>query len=152
MSYKTKEKLIDGKRVCVTPWGARTALKRKFKLLKLFGPGLAELAGGMKKDGMETDLSNLSTAIEKLLVQVEEDEFIKIIMMFFEQLFIDDREITDTEFDSFFSENLNLVYKIIGFVLEVNFGSFFGKGGIGKALNLVKKVQGPVSPEKQPVT
>jgi hypothetical protein len=47
---------------------------------------------------------------------------------------IDGKEINEAVFDSEFAGNLFFMYKVIFFVIEVNYKDFFDKSGIGKIL------------------
>ena len=149
---ETKEKTIDGLKVSVTQWPARKAWKYKRRLAGAFGPAIAELGAGLegnplknKKSEKEStidnimdgdfDFSKLGSAIEKLFLQITEDSVDAYLLMFFDDnMKIDNAVINGDIFDQMFAGKMLTVYKIIGFVLEVNYGSFLGKSGIGSIL------------------
>ena len=134
-----KEKVIDEFKVMVTSFPARYGFKLQAKLLRIFGPVIGELVSGMKgkkESASETDvnLSGLSTSIEKLFDSLDEDKAEKLVFELLQSTRINGQEVTATVFDEVFQERYDTLYKTIGFVLEVNYGSFFGKSGIGQAL------------------
>lgn len=132
---ETKHKSIDGKRVTVSQFPARRALALKIKLLKLFGPALAQMLGKVKSltggKLLDGSLDEFSPAIDKLTAAMEPDQFVDLVMELLAMTRIDDKEAT-SNFDMDFAGNLPFMYKVLFFVLEVNFGNFFGKSGIGK--------------------
>jgi hypothetical protein len=151
-----KEKEIDGIRFSVAPFRAVEALKLKSFLLRKFGPSIGQ-AFGVLKDGlpenggigdMKLDGSALSQAIEKLMEQLGEAEFIDLIKRMFgnvtANLVIDGKPLQfsfseiqfDTSMDMVFSGRLFTIYPVILLVLEANFPDFFGKlaQGIGSRI------------------
>jgi len=146
--FKSHEKKIDGVTVSVNPWPARHAFAMKIKLLRLLGPSLGELIGTVvdgKSDGKkafdilssDVDFERIGSTIRNLMDVLDEDTFMNLVDKILDSTRVDGKEISDEEtFNAIFTGSLELVYKILWFVLEVNFGSFFGKSGIG---SLIKK-------------
>ena len=152
--YQAKEKVIGDYRVVVTQWPARKALSTKLKLIRILGPGIGEIASGLKGQSTkglmdsEMNLEKLAPAIEKLLSALTEEIFMRLVTTLMSATRVNDLDMSiESNFDSTFSGNLTTFYKVVLFVLEVNFGSFFGENGIGllkaKAMNLMQS--GPVS-------
>lgn len=145
----TKTKTIDGHEIMVVQFPGRRALQFKTRLIKLLGPAIAQMF--TNKDALESvkgmDLSILSAAIEKLSLQLDEVEFVKFVLDLLQCTRLDGKEITESVFDNEFAGDLSLMYKILWFTLEVNYGSFFGESGIGKILSKV-----PQSPTKETKT
>jgi len=135
---ETKEKVIDELNVKVVQFGARRGLKLKMKLIKTFGAPLLKMIDGMGvktteiKEVMNSDinLGAMGEGLNLLFTKIDEDVAEKIIDEILAGTFIDDKEVK-VVFDQVFSGNFLTMYKVIGFALEVNFGSFFGKSGIG---------------------
>lgn len=137
-----KEKQIDDLKVLVVQFGARRGLKLKIKLLKMFGAPLLQMINGLGlktseinteiKSIMEqdVDLGGLAEGLNSLFSKVNEDQAEQLIMEILSSTFINDQECTKV-FDEVFSGDYLTMYKVIGFALEANFGSFFGKSGIG---------------------
>jgi len=143
----TKEKEIDGIKFSVTPFRSVEGLRLKSFLIKKFGPALGQALGTLK-DGLpengnvgdiRLDGEALSHAIEKLMEQLGEDDFIALIKRLFQnvvasftkegkylQLTFADQQF-DTSMDAVFSGKLFSVYPVMLFVLEVNYPDFFGK-------------------------
>lgn len=144
MPIETEEKTIDGRQVMVTQFPGRRALTFKTRLLKLLGPSIAQMFSGVKTDksnilDSDFDLSIISKACEKLSETLDEDEFVKFVLELLQCTRLDGKEINDAVFDIEFAGNLVLMYKVLWFTLEVNYGSFFGVGGIGKILSKIKE-------------
>ena len=136
---------IDDLDIIVSAWGARRAWKNQIKFGKVFGPSLRDIGAalGEKQEGTSIFDSNIGfekigEAIANLFSNVSEEESEDILMECFTNVRVNNQEITNETFDVIFSGRLATVYKIIGFVMEVNYGSFLGKSGIGK---LLKKKQ-----------
>jgi hypothetical protein len=156
-----KEKIIDGISFSVTPFQAVEALRLKAFLIKKFGPSIGQALGalqsGLPLDGIIGDLkldgAALSQAVEKLMSQLDEDDFIALIKRLFQNVtaslskdgkalelaFIKDT--FDASMEIVFTGRLFSVYEVIALVLEANYPDFFDKvvsplraGGIGKKL------------------
>lgn len=144
--YEAKDKEIDGHKVTVTQWPARKALTVKLRLVRAIGPGLGEIIGGMKGTeesvlDSDMDLSKVTTALEKLLSALDEATFMALIKTLISSVRVDEVDMSnEKEFDMMFTSKLELLYKVIWFVLEVNYGSFFGEGGIGEAVEKAKSL------------
>lgn len=133
-----KNKEIDGRAISTTPFLGRRSLAYKMKIIRLFGPAVGSLfskAGGF--DGT-IDFSVLESAIDKLSTNIDDKVFVEFCLELLSSTRIDGKEITPEFFDVEFSANLVLMYKILGFILEVNYGNFFGAAGIGKILSEAK--------------
>jgi hypothetical protein len=128
---ETKEKTIDGRRVTVSQFPARKALTLKVKLIKLFGPSLAQLFGGPKKMSLNSSIEEMAPAIEKLSATLEPEQFLDLVLEMLTMTRVDGREVVPN-FDMEFTGNLLFVYKIAWYVIEVNYGNFFGPNGIGR--------------------
>lgn len=138
MAIETKEKAIDGKRVTVTQLPARRALKLQTKLVKLLGSSVAALVSGSKGSmTMELDPTTLAVAMEKLADHLDEEQFAQLVREVLQSTRVDNQELNDAVFDLLFAGNFLFMYKVIGFTLQVNYGDFFGEGGIGGLLTKV---------------
>ncbi len=146
---ETKTKQIDERSVSVTQFPARKGLKIKLRLLKMVAPGLAS-ATGILQGGLEVDFDSkvLAYAVGQLVDSMGNDATVDFIVKELMQgTRLDDKEITDSLFDMEFAGDYGLLYKIIAFILEVNYGSFFENLNIG---SLTSKFSSVVSPAKQP--
>ena len=138
-----KEKEIEGMKVNVTQFPARFGFKMQAKLLRIFGPVIGTVLSGndISKGVMNSDVSmgNLSEAIKRLFEVLDEDKSLALVLDLLQQTRIDGQEVNEGTFDTLFPGKYLALYKILGFVLEVNYGSFFGEGGIGrKVVGLVQ--------------
>ena len=132
---KTKE--INGKTFSVAPFMAVEGLRLKVYIMKKFGSALAQL---ISEKGLETEISsrNLSKAVETLMNNLTEDEFISFLKRISVNTTVSwkDEDGThtlafandfNTAMDAVFKEHLFDIYPFIGFVLEVNYPDFFTK-------------------------
>jgi hypothetical protein len=135
---KTEEKKIDDLDVAVTQFPARFGFKMQARLLKVFGPVIGKMLSGADlnnvKQGLDTDikLDMLADAIELLFKSMDEDSAMKLVMDLLQSTRIGGQEINDVTFDNIFPGKYSTLFKVIGYVLEVNFGSFLGGSSIGK--------------------
>jgi hypothetical protein len=137
----TKEKTIDGRNVMVVQFPGRRALFFKTRLLKLIGPAIAQMFTGKNPLETEVDFSVVSKALDKLSERLNEDEFVKFVLDLLQCTRLDGKEISGAVFDEEFAGNLLLMYKVLWFTLEVNYGSFFGQSGIGKILSAIPQMR-----------
>jgi len=129
---QVKERSIHGKTVKVQQLPARKAILLKAKLVRIFGPSLGKLADGFKGGSfLDADL-DISGAAEKLFAALPEDKVLPLIDELLKGVFVDNLDVSsEDKFDHVFTEDQMLLYKTIGFVLEVNYKSFLEKSGIG---------------------
>jgi len=156
---KQREKTIDGIKFIVTAFTAVEAFKLKSYLLKKFGPALGQalgtLDGGLPANGkigdVKLDGDKMARAIETLMAQLDEDEFIAFLQRMLRNVvahkdkkqfsFADDY--FDATMDIVFNQHIFSVYPVLLLVLEANYPDFFGKiPGIGK------KILGTITSEK----
>ena len=150
MPYRTEQKIINEIEVSVGTFPAVKGLKLKFKLFKRIGPGLTTLAKGLEGSGSEfsstnLDLSVLPEAIEKLFSGFEADEFVKIILELLQLTTIEGQTISNEDlFNVTFTGEFGFLYKVLAFVIEVNFKSFLELLPIGKG-----QKEGQTKPTKE---
>lgn len=146
MSIETREKTINGRNITVTQFPGRKSLQYKIQIVKLIGGAFAHLLSGTKsvKDFTTMDVSILVPAIEKLAAQLNPNEFVDFVLTLFSMTRIDGKEINATIFDMEFGGDLALMYRVLAFVLEVNYGSFFAPGAIGRTLS---PAESPIVPK-----
>jgi len=147
----TKEKEISGIKFSVVPFQVVEALRLKPFLLSKLGPAFG-LALGVLKDGLpesgqigdiKIDGPAISSAIEKLVEQLDETSFIDLIKRLFKNVTAyvqkDGQalqiQFTDLNFDNamniVFEGKLFSVYPVMALVLEANFPDFLGLMGQG---------------------
>lgn len=131
---QTKEKTINGAKYSVTQMTARKALRMKAKLLRLFGPPLAQIFLPSKDkpmDGMAFSKDEAVKALQNLVCELQEDDFEKLCMELLVGVRKEGMELTEQIIDLEFAGDLASLFQVVWFVLEVNFASFFGESGIG---------------------
>lgn len=156
MAIKTKTKEIGGYSVEVTQFTGREGFKVKTKLLKLLIPSLGALAGAVPKGSsvLDADISGevVSRAMSAITDQLDEDDFLSFVLRMLQSTRVSVKDASGNRsmvvirpevFDIEFAGHFEIVYEILAFVLEVNYGSFFEMGGIGTKIANIAKVQMP---------
>lgn len=152
------KKTIGSNEYSVTPLPTTQAIRLKSRLLKLVGPTISQAMSAVDiKEGesildANVDGSALGSAVESLFTRLDEDTVLNLVKELIrpvqvvtadaagEKVVLDFNK--DTYFDTFFSGRLDEMYKVVFFVLEVNYKSFFGGEGIGSLLGKMKDLFG----------
>lgn len=113
---ETREKSIDGSNYLVTQLPARRALKMKARLIKLFGPLLMSLDSG---------------SFQNLCQTIDENQFESLCMEMIQGVRKNGVELTPATFDLEFAGDMAGIYKVLLFIIEVNYSNFFTMIGIG---------------------
>lgn len=89
------------------------------------------------KSVMSKDI-DLDKVAGSLSTRMNEKEILRTIMNILGSTTIDGQEIgKKSNFDLVFAGEYMLLFKVLKFVLEVNFGDFFGENGIGAYMELI---------------
>lgn len=134
---RDKTKKIEDFTVTVKPWGFLTLMERKrvaLTFITKFAPDLAllfEIFKGKEK-GLEAvtqkDTEMLLLGIEELFKALSSKDLQSVIESLMEKVSIDNKDMAKSDnVDEFFAAQSMLFYKVVLFVLEVNFGDFLGK-------------------------
>lgn len=126
---ETREKEIDGSTYSVTQMTARRALRMQARLLKLLGPAASALFVAATKDLKSAD-DSIPKAIAYLGENLDEKTFDSLVMELMAGVRKDNHELTPATIDMEFAGDLNTLFLVLKFVLEVNFGDFFSEKGI----------------------
>lgn len=126
---ETREKIIDGSTYSVTQLPARRALRMKAKLIKIFGPVLAQLF--VSATSKEAGNMDFVKAIELLGSHIDENSFEQICMELLVGVRKDGMELQPATIDLEFAGDIAGLYKVLWFVIEVNYSNFFVFLGIG---------------------
>lgn len=133
---RTKE--INGSVYTVNQMPARAALRMKARLVRLFGPSLAQLFISDDSNlttGISFSKDDIVKALMNLSAELNEKEFDKLCVDLLKDYVLkDDIMLNEREIDIGFAGDLLTLFQVIWFVLEVNYGTFFGGGGIGNLL------------------
>lgn len=140
MAIETHEKIIGNSNYMVTQLPARRALKLQAKLLKLIGPAFSHLFINASNDIDSADKA-LPKAVTMLLNELDDKTFDTFVMEMLQGVRKDGHELTNSTVDSEFSGNLNELFLVIQYVLEVNYGDFLAERGILKSLMNPEKNQ-----------
>jgi hypothetical protein len=169
MANKEQKTVIDGVTFQVAPFMAVEGLRLKAHLVRVFGPALGELLGGVdgQKVGSIADISlggdGIAKGLEKLLEQLDEDKFVELVKRLLANViaiwsesgkshsiaFAADFE---TALELVFTGKLFSIYPLILFVLKVNYPDFFDKvvSGIGRRtrVTLTSETEEPTPPSE----
>lgn len=126
---ETQEKIIDGATYSVTQFPARRALRLKARLMKLFGPVLAQLF--VAATSKTQDNNDFVKAIEILGDHIDENTFESLCMELMVGVRKNGHELTPATIDLEFAGDIATLYQVLWFVIEVNFANFFSLIGIG---------------------
>ncbi len=139
---ETKEKEINGSTYSVTQMTAIKALKMQARLLKLLGPAASVIFVAAANDVNAAD-SAIPNAILQLVNQLDEKTFEALVLDLLVGVRKDGMELNKNLIDMEFSGNLNCLYLVLQFILEVNYADFFQEGGILKAFLTEKEALTP---------
>lgn len=135
---QTKDKIIEKRTYSVTQFPARHGFVLKARLAKLIGPAVAELFAALKGGSAESvmsadvDMSMIGGAIHKLLDGIDGEDALDLVLKLLSMTRLDGKEISEQVFDMEFAGRFSELYKVLAFVVEVNYGDFFGSNGIGR--------------------
>lgn len=127
MAIQTIERNINGAVYSCTQLPARRALKLKAKLVKAIGPTVAQLFGSVS----EGNNDHVIKAIQILSQTLNENEFEALVVELLQCVRKDGMELVPSIIDIEFAGDFDSLYKVLWFVLETNFSSFFTMLGIG---------------------
>lgn len=156
MGIEKREKVIDGHTVVVVQFGGRLGFTTKLRILKMLSPAVSGTLAGIKVNSFsdllnvmeaKMDFSKIGDSVEKLMMSSDEEKTLNLILTLVSSTRIDGKDLSQSNvFDDIFSANYKFLYKVLFFVLEVNYGNLFTMGNIG---NLVKEIVNvePVLPE-----
>lgn len=156
-------KTIDDMEFVVQPWPARQAFQNQLILGRLLAPALKDLGKAVMtnkkpqsllgpenpevlenedqevKESQEVieqsiDLGLVGSAFSSVLSSIDPRKSDELIAMMLSSTFYKSKKLTPEITDTIFMGRFETLYKLFGLVLEVNFGSFLAKTGIGRLL------------------
>ncbi len=108
-------------------YGLKLGAKVGLLMLPLMLPGMS----ATDKKSLLDQKVDFGKVAGNLTNAMNEDKVLKTIMEFVGSTLVDGRPLVKkTEFDEIFAGNYKLLFEILKFILEVNFGDFFEGGGI----------------------
>lgn len=118
MACRTESKNIGEHEFSVTQWPAEKAMLMKLRLIKTFGGAIAGLAS--ESDGELGD--KLDDCIASMFKSSTPEEIVDLIKTSVIGVACDGKRITPSSFEELFSgDDLMDMYKVFGFVVQVNF-------------------------------
>jgi transcriptional accessory protein Tex/SPT6 len=127
MTIIAVDKSIGGENYTITQMTARRALRMKARLFKLLGPAISEILAG----GRGNFLDHLPKAAQILTSNMDDQNIEDIVLELLKDVRKNGREITPSVFDLEFAGCLDLLYRVIWEILEVNYKGFFEMCSIG---------------------
>jgi hypothetical protein len=119
-----KEKEIDGQLWTVTEFSATEGLRLLLKLSKLLGRPLGKAISGLIGDGSgldhKIDFSIVGEAVGELAERMDEAEVETLVKRLLRATQVDHKEVTP-QFDILFQRRYVTLFKVLAFVIEVNF-------------------------------
>lgn len=141
MALEMQTRKIDERDVNCTPHKARAGARLLARLVRHVGPALSKLRGIDVKNIKDADIADFGPAVSGLFETLTPDEFDSLSVEILSRCSIampDDRgqlKLHDLSkpagIDDAFSGELKLMFKVMAFALEVNFGNFFD--GFGRS-------------------
>ena len=127
---ETREKQINGSVYICTQLPARRALRMKAKLLRIFGPALAQLFLPGGKDqrawpGFLFQKEKLCKAIESLMSQLDDKTFESLVLELCQGVRKEGMELTDSVIDVEFAGDLPTLMQVFGLRGRLQFRFFF---------------------------
>lgn len=146
MKIEAKSKIIGDCTYKVTPFLAIEAIKLKTRLIKLLAPAIGRMLGGLeninKNDILDSKLNGemIGSALEHLFSNLGEDEYIALLKRLLANTIAEVKTSGaapknyvfgsgDEAFNIVFSGRTLDLYKVIFFILEVNYPDFFALMG-----------------------
>ena len=144
---ETREKEINGKKYSAAQLPARRALRLQYKLIKIFGPALSlifkpslvqgESGSAVLSFGVDRD--SVASAIISVVSQLDESSYEALVTELLQGVRCEGKELRPELVDMYFAGDLASLMKVLWFVLETNFESFFGEGGFGSLFSSTEK-------------
>lgn len=97
------------------------ALKAQAKLIKILGTGVISLIG---KDTTTLDSNTISNVVSSLMSNFDDNLVVEFVLSLFEKgvwTEKDGKPHTKVDFSTHFTGKINMMWKVVMFILEVNF-------------------------------
>lgn len=141
---QTKDKTIGDSVYSVTQMPGLTALRMQSKLMRILGPSFAQMVSSAGTKNLD---AGFAPAVSLLVNQLDPDTFETLVKDLMKGVRKNGQEITAGILNLDFAGNLNELFQVLQFVLEVNYSDFFQEGGILKILiDLLPKEDQPTPP------
>lgn len=142
----TKTKIIESKTCIVSPFPGGLGLKILVQLIKLIGPSLTKILGVIGDKGninsldlnslldLDIDVGKLVEAMDEAMIELcsrmeDEQKVLDLVHQLLLSCTVDGVEIDEARFNVVFMGNYGLLFKLLKFVVEVNYSSFLGSKG-----------------------
>lgn len=135
MGIETRNKTIDGVRYTVTQFPARRGFQLKIRLARLLAPALGPTLGGFEAAKLaklvDADINPgmVGKGFAALFESADPDDIMDLVMTLLSDTRRDGHEIDEALFDREFAANYGHLYKVLAFVLEVNYSNLLRVGG-----------------------
>lgn len=128
---KSETRVIDGNEWTVTQFAGQRNFEILLDLMALVGPALSAAANSSKGSGSIMDAEiNIGAVAEMLFAKLSKDTVKPLVMRMLASTFRSGRQINDSEFDAAFAgTDIWSLPKVLGFVIEHNYGNFSNLAG-----------------------
>jgi hypothetical protein len=135
---KTQERTIDGVKFTVGQLPAMRSMRLLNRITRVASPALAKATAALKQGSTlkpgtlaDLDLGALGGAVEALFHKLPDDELEHITRELLATALYHDLKTNEAgevmpAFDALFQGRLSLVFRLLAFSFEVNYGDFFG--------------------------
>lgn len=132
MGRDVTERTVDGEEYTFTQFGATKSMKVLTRLSKIVGEPIGKVAGGIEpgKSMLDQDLDGqlIGAAIKALTDNLDEDVVVNTVKELCSCVLYKGGTL-DKTFDIHFQGRLGHLFKVVGAVLEVQYGDFLGALG-----------------------
>lgn len=142
MSDKFKEKIIGDMNCRVNQFTGTVSFKLFIELVQLVGPAFGSL---LSSTDNKTSLSNMLSAnvgdlqvtMLALMAKLNPDNNLDLILRMFACTTVNGEDVNSKTFDTVFQGKILTMFKVLLFVVEVNYQDFLGESGFEGFLNQV---------------
>ena len=154
MAVRTETRTIDGHEVMVRTYVPTYHVRLQARLLKLIAPTISpffksgvdniekikqnlqkSIDGADKNKSDGSGFESFSSVLDAVADHLNPDDFIDLILSILKTTHVDNQDVSKEDiFNSVFSGEEHLIYKVVFFALEVNFASFLSRMGIGSLI------------------
>lgn len=126
MALNSREKEIEGSLYKVGQLPVDRALKLKHRIFKIAGPTLKSVGDAFGEGA--ADLGSLGDAVMKLTETSSGDDFVEMVNELLHNASRDGKDLAGKKWTIAFGGEMMVLYKVVMFAIEVNFGDFFDAG------------------------
>jgi hypothetical protein len=155
LGIETKSSTIDGVKYTVTQFPARKGFQLKVRIARLLAPALKSLLGSFdignltKLTNVDINPGMVGQAFGALFESSDPDDILRLVMELLRDTRREGQEIDDGVFDVAFAANYAHLYKVVAFVVSVNYSNLLREvAGLANTISRPGEGAGAVSTER----